>query len=343
MSEKTNRQVRLASRPRGPVSDANWEFTAEPIPTPSDGEALVQIECVSVDPAMRGWMNEGRSYIPGVEVGAVMRAATVGRVIESHDPALPTDTCVLGMQGVQQYALGTSADLIPVDPADVPLERFLGGLGGAGITAYFGLLDIGRPEEGDVVVISAAAGSVGAIAGQIAKIHGCRVIGIVGGPEKCRHITEDLGFDTTIDRHAENIDDALREACPKGIDIYFDNVGGELLDLALKRLATGGRVVLCGAIARYNDTEMAPGPAHYTNLIVRCGRMQGFITFDYRDRYAEAYVALRNWLEEGRLYCVEDVSHGIDSFPATFLRLFTGKKLGKLVVRLTDPGQAEEA
>src|SRR5579862_1061237 len=283
--EAVNRQVRLARRPTGLPSDADWELTVEPVPEPGDGEFVVAISHISIDPAMRGWMNDAPSYIDPVEVGAVMRAGGVGRVAASRHPGFAVGDHAYGSFGVQEYALSDGRGVFKVDPAVASLPRYLGALGLTGLTAYFGLLDVGRLGDGETVLVSGAAGAVGSVAGQIAKIKGCTVIGVAGGPQKCGWLVDELGFDAAIDYKTEDVRRALREQ-PR-IDVYFDNVGGDVLDAALTRLARGARIVICGGISQYNATQRR-GPANYLALIAARGSMTGMVVFDYADRYLEA-------------------------------------------------------
>src|ERR1022692_3075323 len=279
MSTLQNRQFKLTSRPVGMVKRSDFECVTTPAGEPGPGEALVRVLYLSLDPAMRGWMNAGRSYIPPVGLGDVMRAGGIGRVVASNDPSLAVGDTVVGMTGVQDYAIAKAKDLIKVDPRLAPLPRFLGALGMPGLTAYFGLLDIGKPKEGETLVVSAAAGAVGAVVGQIAKIKGCRVVGIAGGPDKCRYVTEELGFDAAVDYKSEDVRKALAGHCPKGIDIYFDNVGGAILETALSLLARRARVIICGAISQYNSTTGMAGPRNYMSLLVNHALMEGFAVF----------------------------------------------------------------
>jgi NADPH-dependent curcumin reductase len=335
--DAVNHQVRLAARPVGLPKPTDWDHTEEPVAEPEDGEVLVKVRYLSLDPAMRGWMSDARSYMPPVGIGEVMRAAGVGEVVASRHPAIAEGDVVTGITGVQEYATLGGDGLTKVDPRLAPLPVYLGALGLTGLTAYFGLLTVGRAREGDTVVVSGAAGAVGGVAGQIAKIKGCRAVGIAGGPEKCRHVVEDLGFDACIDYKAENVARALRQHCPDGVDVYFDNVGGEILDAALAALARHARVVLCGAISQYNATDGMRGPANYMSLLVNRATMTGFLVFDYADRYAEAAQEMAGWLASGRLKTFEDIaSGGVRAFPETLLRLFRGENTGKLVLEL-DP------
>jgi NADPH-dependent curcumin reductase CurA len=299
----------------------------------------VRVEYLSVDPAMRSWMNAGRSYVPPVEIGEVMRAAGIGRVIDSQHPDYHVGEHLYGIFGVQRYAVSDGKGVTRVDTTMAPAPVHLGVLGLSGLTAYFGLLDIGRPQPGQTVVVSGAAGSVGSIAGQIARIKGCRAIGIAGGADKCRWLVEELGFDAAIDYKAGELRAQLKEHTPDGVDVFFDNVGGGVLEHVLARLARGARVVISGAISQYNATEAPRGPANYMQLLVARASMTGFVIFDYAARYAEGVSQLAQWLRSGELRSREDVVHGgIEQFPDVLLRLFHGENTGKLVLAL-DGGQ----
>jgi NADPH-dependent curcumin reductase CurA len=328
-----NHQFRLAARPVGLPKDSDWSYVEEPVGEPGEGEVLVKIQYVSLDPAMRGWMNEGRSYIPPVGIGEVMRAFAAGEVIASNFPAIAVGEHVGGLLGVQEYAIANGAGVFKLDTTLAPLPVYLGTLGMPGVTAYFGLLDVGRPQEGETVVVSGAAGAVGSLVGQIAKINGCRVVGIAGGHEKCSYVVDELGFDAAIDYKAQDVAAGLAQHCPKGIDVYFDNVGGEILDAALAQLARHARVVICGAISQYNAGQMR-GPSNYMSLLVNHASMTGFVMSDYLDRYAEAVTELARWLAAGQLTSREDIAQGLESFPQTLLRLFSGEHIGKLVIEL---------
>jgi NADPH-dependent curcumin reductase CurA len=336
-----NRQFRLAARPTGAVDRSHFALVSEPVGVPGPGEVLVEVLYLSLDPAMRGWMNEGRSYIRPVGIGEVMRAGGVGRVAVSNVPELAVGSYVVGTTGVQEWAVLRGRDVLPVDPQRAPLPRYLGALGMTGMTAYFGLLDVGRPEPGQTVVVSGAAGAVGSVAGQIARIKGCRVVGIAGGPEKCRHLVEELRFDAAIDYRHEDVREALKTHCPQGIDVYFDNVGGDILDAALVRLARGARVVICGAISQYNATERR-GPANYLSLLVNRASMTGMVVFDYAPRYGEAMREIAGWIASGELVAREQVVSGFESFPERLQMLFRGENLGKLVLAV-GPRQGEGA
>jgi NADPH-dependent curcumin reductase CurA len=330
-----NRQVRLAARPVGWPKPSDWNFTEEPVGEPGDGEVLVRVRFLSLDPAMRGWMNEGKSYIKPVGIGEVMRAGGAGTVLASRNPAFKEGDEVAGNFGVQLYAMSDGKGVRKVDTRFAPLPVYLGALGMPGMTAYFGLLDVGKPQPGETVVVSGAAGAVGSIVGQIAKIKGCRVVGIAGGADKCAHLTGELGFDAAIDYKAEDVKAQLKAHCPDGIHVYFDNVGGDILDAALARLAMHARIVICGAISQYNNTQPIKGPSNYMSLLVNRASMTGMVVFDYAARYGEAAREMAGWIAQGKLKHREDiVAGGIDAFPDTLLRLFRGENLGKLVLEV---------
>jgi NADPH-dependent curcumin reductase CurA len=332
-----NHQVRLAARPSGLPRATDWSLTEEEVPAPGPGQFTVAVSHLSVDPAMRGWMNAGASYVPPVEIGAVMRAGGVGRVTASEHPGFAVGDDVYGVFGVQEHAVSDGQGVIKIDTSLAAPSVYLGALGMTGLTAYFGLLDTGKLKPGDTVVVSGAAGAVGSIAGQIAKIKGAgRVIGIAGGPEKCHALTEEFGFDAAIDYRAGGVRKALREHAPRGVDVYFDNVGGEILDDVLTRLARGARVVICGAVSQYNETQVR-GPANYMMLLVARASMTGMLVFDYADRYPEATAELAGWLRDGKLVSREHVVHGsVSDFPETLLMLFDGVNTGKLVLALDE-------
>jgi NADPH-dependent curcumin reductase CurA len=332
--DAVNHQFRLAARPVGLPKPSDWSYVEEPVREPGDGEVLVKVQYISLDPAMRGWMNEGRSYIPPVGIGEVMRAFAAGEVVASNDPDVAVGQHVGGLLGAQEYAVANGKGVFKVDTGLAPLPVYLGALGMPGVTAYFGLLDIGKPKAGDTVVVSGAAGAVGGLVGQIAKLEDCRVVGIAGGPEKCRHVVEDLGFDAAIDYKAQDVPAALGEQCPNGIQIYFDNVGGEILDAALAHLARYARVVICGAISQYNSTTGLRGPSNYLSLLVNHASMTGFTMGDYLDRYGEAVREMAGWLASGKLISREEIAVGLENFPQVLLRLFHGENTGKLVLEV---------
>ncbi|OJY47560.1 NADP-dependent oxidoreductase [Pseudonocardia sp. 73-21] len=336
LSDLVNHQVRLAARPTGLPTPEVWEHTTEPVAEPADGQIVICVTHLSLDPAMRGWMNAGRSYIPPVEIGAVMRALAAGEVVASANPGFAVGDHVTGVFGVQEYLTTDGKGVQKVDPGAVPIETYLALLGMTGMTAYFGLFDVGALSDGETVVVSGAAGAVGSVVGQLARIKGCRVVGIAGGPEKCAWIVDELGFDAAIDYRSEDVGTALRAAVPDGIDVYFDNVGGEILDAALARLRHGARVVICGAISGYNATEPVPGPKNYLSLLVNSARMEGFVVSTYASRWAEAGAEMAGWLREGKLHSREDVVQGsVADFPDTLLKLFRGENTGKLVLALS--------
>ncbi|HWI11755.1 MAG TPA: NADP-dependent oxidoreductase, partial [Burkholderiaceae bacterium] len=319
----TNHQFRLKARPNGLPTREGWDFTTEPVAEPADGGVLVKTLAISLDPAMRGWMNEGRSYIAPVAIGEVMRAGGIGEVIASKNPGFKVGDVVSCKPGVQEYCL-IAADqieangLFRIDTRLGTPNQWLNVLGMPGMTGYFGLMDVGQPKAGETVVVSGAAGAVGQTVGQLAKIRGCRVVGIAGGAAKCAWVVKELGFDACIDYKAGNVKADLKDACPKGVDIYFDNVGGEILDTVLTRLARGARIIICGAISQYNNTTPVKGPANYLSLLVNRASMTGMVVFDYADRYGEAAREMAGWIAQGKLKAKEDVvAGGIDAFPET--------------------------
>ncbi len=334
----TNHQVRLASRPVGLPTRDNWSFTTEPVAEPGPGGVLVKTLSLSLDPAMRGWMNEGKSYIPPVEIGAVMRAGGVGKVIASNNPAFAVGDYVNAGLDVQEYCLIPEAHIkrsgmFKIDPR-MGLTSWLNVLGMPGMTGYFGLMDVGQPKAGETVVVSGAAGAVGQTVGQIAKLKGCRVVGIAGGKAKCDWVVKELGFDACIDYKAGDVKAGLKEHCPKGVDIYFDNVGGDILDAVLTRITRGARIIICGAISQYNNTTPVKGPANYLSLLVNRARMEGIVVFDYADRYPVAIAEMAGYLKEGKMKSKEDVVEGLENFPETLLKLFNGENFGKLVLQV---------
>ncbi len=284
---------------------------------------------------MRGWMNESKaSYIPPVGINEVMRALALGKVTASKNPKFAVGDHVTGLLGVQEYAYSNGQGLTKVDPKLAPLPVYLGTLGMPGMTGYFGLLEVGQPKAGDTVVVSGAAGAVGSVVGQIAKIKGARVVGIAGGADKCRYLVEELGFDAAIDYKTENVAEALKAHCPNGVNVYFDNVGGDILDAVLTRLARGARIVICGAISQYNNTTPVKGPANYLALLVQRASMTGIVVSDYYDRAGEAAMVMAGWIQAGRLKTREDIVDGLDNFPNAFDMLFTGANNGKLVLKV---------
>jgi NADPH-dependent curcumin reductase CurA len=328
-----NTRVLLARRPEGLPGPDTWTIETVDCPSPTEGEFLVEVRYISLDPAMRGWIKEGRSYIEPVEVGDVMRAGGVGQVVESRHPDYAVGEHVVGISGVQSHWLSNGKGVAKVDPERAPLPKYLGVLGMPGMTAYFGILDVGAIKEGETVLVSGAAGAVGSLVGQIAKLKGCRTVGIAGGPEKCARLKEEYGFDAAIDYKSESLYPALKNACPKGIDVYFDNVGGETLDAALGFLRFRGRVVICGAISQYNEQKVK-GPENYLSLLINRGRMEGFIVFDFQQEYPRGMRDMAQWLGEGRLVSHEHIVKGIETFPETLLMLFDGRNQGKLVIEV---------
>ena len=337
----SNTRVKLASRPVGLPQPANFDSDTLEVPALEDGQVLVKIDFISLDPAMRGWMNEGRSYIKPIALGDVFRAGGAGQVVESRNPAFAVGNYVTGSLGVQQYAVveagatdPRSPDyLVKVDPAIAPLEAYLATLGMPGMTAYFGLLDTGRPQPGETVVVSGAAGAVGSVVGQIARLKGCRVVGIAGDQEKCDYCVQTLGFDACINYRTDNVRQALRAACPQGIDVYFDNVGGEILDLVLEQIRLKARIVICGAISQYNNTTPVQGPSNYLSLLVNRARMEGIVVFDNAANYGTATREMAGWMQAGQLHSPKiQVEHGIGNFLPALLKLFSGGNFGKLVL-----------
>lgn len=331
---QVNRQFLLAARPQGMVQESDFEYRESAVPEPGDGEVLVRTRYISLDPSMRGQMENRADYVAPLGIGDVMRAGAAGEVVRSRHPDYPEGALVTGALGMQDYAV-TDGRRVPLRafPDDVDPAAALGVLGNTGMTAYFGLLDLGRPSFGDTVVVSGAAGATGSVAGQIAKIHGCRVIGIAGTADKCRWLTDGLGFDAAIDYRNDDVGAALDAHCPDGIDVYFDNVGGDILDLCLERIAARARVVICGGISRYNATGPLPGPKNYFNLVFRRARMEGFIVLDYAHRFDAATRQMRAWLEAGRLTQQVTVVEGFEELPRTLIRLFEGFNIGKLMVK----------
>ena len=339
MSTQTNQQFRLASRPVGMPAADNWQLTEEALAPLADGQVRVKLLYLSLDPAMRGWMNEGKSYIRPVAIGEVMRAGAVGVVTESRAPRFAVGDHVSGAFGVQRFWTGPADDkggLAKIDPGLAPLPAWLNVLGMPGMTAYFGLTEIGQPRAGETVVVSAAAGAVGMTVGQVARHLGCRVVGIAGGADKCRFVVEELGFDACIDYKAGPVQAGLKQHCPQGVDVYFDNVGGDILDAVLTRINMKARIVICGAISQYNATEAVKGPANYLALLVNRARMEGMLVTDYAARYPEGVATLARWMKEGSFKSREHIVDGFDHFPSTLLMLFKGENLGKLVLKIAD-------
>ena len=328
-----NRQILLASRPQGPVTENNFRLVEQPIPEPADGEVLIRNEWLSLDPYMRGRMNDVKSYVPPAELSAVMVGQTVGEVLQSRHPQFKPGMKVLTPLGWQLYGVAKGSDLTTIDTTSVPASYYLGILGMPGMTAWFGLNEIGKPKSGETLVVSAASGAVGSVVGQLAKIAGCRVVGIAGGAAKCDYVTGELGFDACIDYKAGRVFDDLRAACPAGVDVCFENVGGEILDTTLRLMNRFSRVVVCGLIAEYNAAQ----PYGYTRLrsvLVNRIKMQGMIVFDWKDRYAEAREALARHVIAGKLKYRESVIVGLENAPRGLIGLLKGENFGKQLVRL---------
>ena len=335
-----NHRIVLAARPSGLPKASDWELSTVPVPVPEPGGFVVAVEYVSVDPAMRRWIAASPVGTAPVAIGAVMEAGAIGRVTASEHPAFAVGEHLYGAFGVQEYAASDGAGVTRLDPSLAPLTAYLGALGITGLTAYFGLLDVGRASAGDTVVVSAAAGGVGSVAGQIARIRGCRAIGIAGGPDKCRWLVDDLGFDAAVDYKAEDVARRLGELAPDGVDIFLDNVGGAILDAVLLHLARGARVVLSGGLSQYNADETR-GPSNYLQLLGARASMIGFLTPDYAGRYPQARAELAGWLRDGRLISREQIIEGgVRAFPDALLKLYAGANHGKLIVAVAPPGDS---
>ncbi len=336
-ADTSHRVIKMASHPDGALKDDDFELVDAPVPEPADGEALVRTLYLSLDPAIRVWMNGIDTYVPGIHVGDVMRAGGLGEVVHSRNAAYTEGDLVFGMMQWSEYCIARAGpDGMMTLPRQEPITAFLSVLGVTGLTAYFGMFDVAQPKEGETVVVSGAAGAVGSVAGQIGKIIGCRVVGIAGGPEKCAWITDELGFDAWIDYKSEDVAARLRETCPDGIDVFFDNVGGEILDAVLGQINLHARIALCGAISQYDTAELSPGPRNFLNLIPQRGRVEGFILLDYRDRFVDAILQLGQWVQEGRIRYAEDIVDGLENAPAAFRRLFSGENTGKLIVKVAE-------
>lgn len=331
-----NKQLIFVKHPEGLPESNTWNLEENPIVRPKIGEVLIQHHYISLDPAMRGWMMDRKSYIPPVQIGEVMRSGSIGKVIEANNhPDFNVGDCIVDWGGVQQYYTTNGENCYKVDDSIVPMPKYLGALGMPGMTAYFGILQVGKIKKGDTVLVSGAAGAVGCLVGQIAKLMGCIVIGIAGGKEKCDYLLNDLGFNEAIDYKSENLIEALDKKCPKGIDVYFDNVGGEILDAALTKLRLNARVVICGAISQYNNKNDIVGPKNYLSLIVNRATMQGMVVLDYASEYESAAKEMGMWMKQGKIKSREDIYEGIENFYETFLRLFSGNKKGKLILKIS--------
>jgi NADPH-dependent curcumin reductase CurA len=332
-----NRQIRLERRPVGMPKPDDFRLAEAPVPSPADGQVLSRTIYLSLDPYMRGRMNEARSYAPSVDLGQVMVGATVSEVVESRYAGLAKGDLVLGYDGWQEYAVSAGPVLRKLDPRTAPISTALGVLGMPGMTAYVGLLDIGRPQPGETVVVSAAAGAVGSAVGQIARIRGCRAVGIAGGQAKCDYVVKELDFDAAVDYRTGDLVTALKQVCPNGIDVYFDNVGGDILKAVLRQINRGARIPLCGIISQYNATELPPGP-NLAPLLVNRALIQGFIISDHIERLPDFLRDCGEWVRNGRLKYREDMVDGLERSPEAFIGLLNGKNLGKLIVRVSaDP------
>lgn len=328
-----NRQFLLAARPKGMVKPSDFEYTESPVPELKNGEVLIKTNFISLDPAMRGQMENRADYVAPLEIGDIMRAGGVGTIERSNNPEYQVGTLVGGSFGMQDYVISDGKNIpFRTFPDGTDPRSALGVLGGTGMTAYFGLLRLGEPKPGDVVVISGAAGATGSVAGQIAKIKGCTVIGMAGSDDKCTWLTDTLGFDAAINYKTQDIGSELDRLCPEGINIYFDNVGGEILDLCLERIATNARVVICGGISRYNATGPIPGPVNYFNLVFRRARMEGFIVLDYAAEFPAAAAEMQSWIDAGQLQQSATVIEGFTELPNALVQLFEGVNTGKLMV-----------
>jgi NADPH-dependent curcumin reductase CurA len=333
----TQRVIKMAAHPAGALQDGDFEVVDAPLPELAEGEALVRTLYLSLDPAIRVWMNGVDTYVPGIHVGDVMRAGGLGEVVQSRSPAYAEGDLVFGMMQWSEYCVARAGpDGMMTLPRQDPITAFLSVYGVTGLTAYFGMVDVAHPKEGETVVVSGAAGAVGSVAGQIGKIQGCRVVGIAGGPEKCAWLTDELGFDAWIDYKSEDVAARLRQTCPDGIDVFFDNVGGDILDAVLGQINLHARIALCGAISQYDTAELAPGPRNILNLIPQRGRMEGFILLDYRDRFVDAILQLGQWVEEGRIRYSEHIVDGLENAPTAFRKLFSGENTGKLIIKVAE-------
>jgi len=335
----TNKQWLLKLRPVGLIGPEHFELVESPCPQPATGEVLVKVLMIGFDPAARGWVIDEPSYMPPVALGEPMRASGVGQVVASGNDELPQGTLVQGLLGWQEYALYGQSDAVQLRPipAGVPPSMALSIFGGTSLTAYFGLLDVGKPRAGDTVLVSGAAGSTGSVVAQIARIKGCRVIGIAGGAEKCSWLKDACKLDHVIDYKSENIDQRLRDLAPDGVNVFFDNVGGETLETAIAHMAQHGRIVLCGAISSYNDAEPSPGPNNLMRLVQFRIRMEGFVVLDYLDRADECFANLGQWVMGGEIAWREDIQEGFENIPTTLQRLFDGRNQGKQLLKLADP------
>ena len=339
MSQLINRQIVLASRPTGKPESANFRLDETAIPVPEDGQVLCKTIYLSLDPYMRGRMNAGKSYAPPVAIDEVMGAGTVGQVIESKNSGFSAGDFVFGYGGWQEFWVQPAKELKKVDPQLAPISTATGVLGMPGVTAYTGLLNIGQPKKGETVVVAAASGAVGSVVGQIARIKGARAVGIAGSAEKCKYVTEVLGFDACVNHNSPDFAEALKAACPDGIDVYFENVGGKVFETVSPLFNDFARIPVCGIISAYNATELPPGPnltpLLMRDILVKRLTFRGFIVWDYASQEKEALTELANWIKEGKLHYREDIVDGLENAPEAFIGLLEGKNFGKLVVRVS--------
>lgn len=335
---EVNRQILLRKRPVGVPAIGDFEEAEAPLGVPAAGEVLLKNLYLSIDPAIRGWMSEAKSYLPPIGIGEPIRSGALSEIIESKAEGWSVGQVVQALAAWESYSVVSSrmlhGNVRTIE--GIPLSTMLSVLGGTGLTAYFGLLAVGKPTKGETVLVSAAAGGVGSIVGQIAKLEGCRAVGLTGSDEKCSWLTDELGYDAAINYKTTNLRPAMDEACPNGIDVFFDSVGGEILNTALTRLNHHGRVVVCGAISQINDAKLPPGPSNYLRLLAKSARMEGFTTLDFASRYDEARADLARWIREGRIRYRDEIVEGLDEAPAHLLRLFSGEHRGKLLVKLAD-------
>lgn len=337
MGESINRQFLIAARPKGMVKESDFEYHEAPIPEPGEGEVLVRSLLIAVEPAMRGQMENRSDYAAPLEIGDVMRAGAAAQVVKSNNPDFQVGDLVTGQFGFQDYAV-TDGKSIPISKVTegVPLDAAMSVLSGTGFTAYQGMMEIGQPKEGDQVLVSGAAGAVGTIAGQLAKIHGAYVVGIAGSDDKCKFLVDELGFDAAINYKSEDVAERVKALLPEGIDIYYDNVGGEILDIALANIRLNARVVICGGITRYNKSGAIPGPVNYFNLVYKRAKMEGFIVVDRVHKFGEWGEIMGKWIADGKLKYKVDIIEGFDNIPKGLIRLFTGENTGKQLIKIAD-------
>ncbi|HEY9609944.1 NADP-dependent oxidoreductase [Allocoleopsis sp.] len=335
MPNSTNQQILLKSRPVGEPTESDFALVETPIPEPGEGEVLNRTIYLSLDPYMRGRMSDRESYASPVELGSVMVGGTVSQVVKSNHPQFSAGDFVLGYDGWQAYGVSKGERLRKLDPNQVPISYALGITGMPGMTAYFALLDIGQPQAGETVVVSAASGAVGSVTGQIAKLKGCRAVGVAGSDEKCDYVVKELGFDACINRKTQDLSSVLKTACPNGIDVYFDNTAGAILEAVLQQINLGARIPLVGLISQYNAQNPPAGP-NLMPLLVKRALIKGFLVGDYQQRQAEFVNDVSQWLQEGKLKYKEDVVEGLENAPHAFIGLLQGKNFGKLIVKVSD-------